>query len=236
MRARARNSLLRIRLRPSSDVHKNIPSSLFRRGARTQSTRRRRRRRDCTPVPTRSPRRRRHRSFPACGGVGPVARSRSKKGKCQNLSPAILFWLLFPLLSSLPLELPSPPLPLPSRFPAPKSHHKSALHNSTSRRKRSRGSRIHNIQIDRWIDRYCAAFAWRFTQVRSSIARIDQIASCDSLRVCLSARSSLCLPQEVQIPVKPCDGRGPGSGYRRREGGHGWRGWHAVAQIKISVP
>ena len=103
----------RIRRRPSSDVHKNIPSSLFRRGARTQSTRRRRRRRrDCTPVPTRSPRRRRHRSFPACGGVGPVARSRSKKGKCQNLSPAILFWLLFLLLLLFP--------ELAARFPAPK--------------------------------------------------------------------------------------------------------------------
>ena len=97
------------------------------------------------------------RSLPERTEVDPVVRFRSKKGKCQNLSPAILFWLLF-LLSSLsraPLPPSYPPLSLLSaRFPAPKSHHKSALHNSTSRRKRSKGSRIHNIHADR----YCAGY------------------------------------------------------------------------------
>ena len=58
------------------------------------------------------------RSLPERAEVDPVVRFRSKKGKCQNLSPAILFWLLFllpPFLPSL-FRAPLPPSILPSLF------------------------------------------------------------------------------------------------------------------------
>ena len=139
-------SLLRLPL--LSDVHKNIPSSLFGRSTR---------RRDCTPTPTASP---------TAGGAArspsalKLIRSCDSGAKRANVKTCLLrFYFGYcsssPSLSRAPLPPSYPPLSLLSaRFPAPKSHHKSALHNSTSRRKRSKGSRIHNI----YVDRYCAGY------------------------------------------------------------------------------
>ena len=145
-----------IRLSLLSDVHKNIPSSLFGRSTR---------RRDCTPTPTASP---------TAGGAArspsalKLIRSCDSGAKRANVKTCLLrFYFGYCSSSRLPFpssslsRAPLPPSLLPilpsllsARFPAPKSHHKSALHNSTSRRKRSKGSRIHNIHVDR----YCAGY------------------------------------------------------------------------------
>ena len=133
---------LPLRLRPSSDVHKNIPSSLFRRGREARAAAAAaaaivHRDSDEITAKAATP------LAPPCGsGVDPVAPFGSKKGKCQNLSPAILFWLLFlpphPPLSLSSFLLFRASLLLSPRFPAPKSHHKSALHNSTSEEKEAK--------------------------------------------------------------------------------------------------
>ena len=80
-----------------------------------------------------------------------LIRSRDPRAKRANVKTCLLRFY-FGYCSSLPPFPSTPPLlssPPSLVSPAPKSHHKSALHISTSRRKRSKGSRFHNIQIDR---------------------------------------------------------------------------------------
>ena len=155
---------LPLRLRPSSDVHKNIPSSLFRRGREARAAAAAaivHRDSDEITAKAATP------LAPPCGsGVDPVAPFGSKKGKCQNLSPAILFWLLFlpphrPL--SLSLSLPSSSSEHPSSSPLVSPPQKAIinLHFITQLQKKKK-QRKPNIQHP---DRYCAAGLARYPSV-----------------------------------------------------------------------